>query len=1202
MKKLVLFFVLCGFAFQCWSQNADKISFSLFLIGYSGKYKPDDSAQTAMLKAIQDYHANPKAVLFTGNNVFPSLSETLSGNFDEQKTSLQYQSWRNFQGTIGMVPGLTDWAYGTDNGKDMVKWEYKTMHKLFAGKNFYMPDWACPGPVEIPLTDSLTVILIDTQWWLHPFDTRLGKCDLEDESDVWINLQDALRRNRNKQTVVVGYHPIVSYGEFGGHYSTAASIFGFPVALYRKLLGTRFDLSYPDYQQVSSRMRALLEEFPNIIYASSHERNFQYLTENKVHYIIGGSLAGGTYIKEKKLTCGDREAGFSRIDFYKNGKVVLNFFPEETPDQAFCQSTLYTYQAKANQQISLSGEIVFPESIAKPASTEFSTSQRAIKWMGRNYRDVWVSPVEIPVFDITKEHGGLEIIKRGGGQQTHSLRLKDKQGHQYSLRSLQKFVEGALPEDVQNTFAVDIVQDNISASNPYAALPVAQLADFAGVMHTNPKIVYIPDDDRLGEYKEDLAGHLFLYEERPAGNWSKTKSFGYSANIVGTDDVLEATEDSPQHRVDQQAVLRARIFDTAINDWDRHDDQWRWASFKQGKETFYRPIPRDRDQAFYLNEGILPRIASRKWLMPKIQGFAPLTENMNGLAFNARYFDRTFLTQPDWNQWKATVDSIKTSLTDENIDKAMLAFPKEIQPLCAKRIATILKQRRDNLEEMAREHYLALAKNVNITGSDKNDRFCIFRKNSHQTEVSVFENTAKSNSNPYYHRIFNSDETKEIRLYGLNGDDLFSLDGEVNKGIKIRIIGGKGNDTISNQSLVDAPGKHLFVYDTWGNTQLKSNKDTRNLLSFNKSINYYNRMDFHYDVVSPGVFLGYNPDDGVFLGGGPVFSQNKFRRNETHSIMANFAAKTTAFNVRYMFDSESLSRTIDQHFSIDLKAPDYAMNYFGMGNKTKKSELHNNEYYRLRVNQLTVNYALGHRWGKTASKTDDNKSVNLSEVRLGIFMKRSNIEEKPGYFIADLGSNGLSLDQLKPQIYSGLSASYNYSNLNSKIKPERGFSLALTGNQFFQMNAEKDQFLQLNADFRAYISFTKNPRTVLAYRLGGTAIVGDHPFIEAARLGGKTNLRGYRADRFYGDQSVYQNIELRYKLANFSSYILNGEFGTLLFHDSGRVWYNDENSKTWHKGYGGGLWLSPFEMTIFTLTYNHSREDNLIQVSMNFKF
>ncbi len=856
-------------------------------------------------------------------------------------------------------------------------------------------------------------------------------------------------------------------------------------------------------------------------------------------------------------------------------------------------------------------EAVLPDSVIHPASRQYKASRKKQKWMGKNYRDVWSLPVKVPVFDISTEKGGLKILKSGGGQQTQSIRLEDNQGHQFALRSLEKFVEGALPENVHHTFAVDVVQDNISASNPYAAMPVARLAESAGIMHTNPRVVFVPHDARLGKYRKDVSGNLFLMEERPSGDWSQTESFGFSDDIAGTDDVLEAIMESPAHQVDQKAVLKARIFDTFINDWDRHDDQWRWASFKQEGKTVYRPIPRDRDQAFYVNEGILPWIASRKWLMPKIQGFAPATRNMDGLIYNARYFDRTFLNQPSWNDWQTAVHTLQSLLTDEQIELAMQEFPEEVQPLVAEKTASILKQRRDHLEQMALRHYLTLAKQVDVTGTDRADWFEVNRKANGQTLVSIYSRISGTvMQKPWYQRVFQADETTEIRLYGMDGEDHYALSGEVTKGSRIRIIGGKGADTIVNQSVVKKPGKQTLIYDLKKNTAVSPGKDARIKLSGTPAINTYDRKAFRYNVVTPGVWLGYNQDDGIFIGGGPVFNNYRFRRHDSRSVMVNFATKTSAFNVRYQFDSESEIRGFDHHAGVELKAPNYVMNYFGMGNESLKDDAFGDEYYRLNVNQLILNYALGYRWGKTAreKKEEDeeevkaDKKVNQSELLLGAFFKSSDVEEQTGHFISDLARNGLTKDDLSQKIFSGIYAQYSYSKLNNEINPQEGYQVVFSGEQFFHLNDEQNHFFRLNADLRAYLSLLDNSRAVLAIRAGGMRNFGDFYFLEAAKLGGKTNLRGYLSDRFHGHSSFYQNMEMRFKLSDFSSYILNGELGVLGFYDAGKVWAENEESDKWHQGYGGGFWVSPFEMAVFTVTYNGSREDKMLQVTLNFKF
>ena len=113
-------------------------------------------------------------------------------------------------------------------------------------------------------------------------------------------------------------------------------------------------------------------------------------------------------------------------------------------------------------------------------------------------------------------------------------------------------------------------------------------------------------------------------------------------------------------------VLRARLLDMVLADWDRHDDQWRWLAYPHsGGGVTFRPLPRDRDQALFVNEGFLPHRASVEYLLPRIQGFDYTFRNVNSFNFNARYFDRSFLTELSRADWRALADSVQTSLTDD---------------------------------------------------------------------------------------------------------------------------------------------------------------------------------------------------------------------------------------------------------------------------------------------------------------------------------------------------------------------------------------------------------------------------------------------------------------------------------------------------------------------------------------------------------
>ena len=50
-------------------------------------------------------------------------------------------------------------------------------------------------------------------------------------------------------------------------------------------------------------------------------------------------------------------------------------------------------------------------------------------------------------------------------------------------------------------------------------------------------------------------------------------------------------------------------------------------------------------------------------------------------------------------------------------------------------------------------------------------------------------------------------------LYGLDGVDVFNINGSTRKSIPVRIIGGPGKDEINDRSNVKGPGKHTFIYD-----------------------------------------------------------------------------------------------------------------------------------------------------------------------------------------------------------------------------------------------------------------------------------------------------------------------------------------------------------------------------------------------------
>ena len=765
--------------------NSVSASHSIFLIG-DINYPSSQSVALQLLVEQTQKSNTPNTIIILGNIIYPEgLPDEDEKEFKQAKSYLdsQLNLLKEANAEIFYIPGNQDWAKGKQQGLDNLKNLQKHITKSLDNCTF-IPKDGCPGPIEIALTEDITLITIDSQWYLHQWEKNMDEedCGIETEADVMTLLKDALLRNQGKQVILATHHPLYSEGIHGGHFPIKSLLFplteknedlfiplpGFLYTSYRKYFGNIQDLSHPDYKAYSEGLQALLQEFPNIIFAAGHEHSLQYKQLGSIQHIISGGGGEATYIRKKHNSdFAAQETGFATIKFNTNQQPILNFWSPKSSNSPIYSTALKLQQATKTKE-STHSTIDFNTPIATQASKQYDASPLVNKMIGENYRKEWATTDTFKVFNICKEKGGLKIIQRGGGQQTLSVRLEDKHGKQYVLRSIDKNVGKALDPVLRKTFAVDIVQDAISAAHPYAALTVPLMADAAGVYHTNPRIVYVPDDHNLGIYRKDLANGLYLFEERPAGNRKDVNSFGNSKKIISTPKVLEKTLEDEDHLIDQQAVLRARLFDSFLNDWDRHDDQWRWASFKDDDKTWYRPIPRDRDQVYFLNEGWLTWLMARKWIMPKFQGFDNDTKNMSGLIFNARYFDRTFLTEPSLDQWIETARQMQTNLTNEIITKAIHQLPSNTFKQSGDEIINKLIHRRDNLVDFARRHYYFINKEVNIIGTEQPDLFKVKHQNDGTTNVIVYHLTDEGEQKKaYYNRTFNTSETKEIRLYGL---------------------------------------------------------------------------------------------------------------------------------------------------------------------------------------------------------------------------------------------------------------------------------------------------------------------------------------------------------------------------------------------------------------------------------------------------
>jgi hypothetical protein len=158
----------------------------------------------------------------------------------------------------------------------------------------------------------------------------------------------------------------------------------------------------------------------------------------------------------------------------------------------------------------------------------------------------------------------------------------------------------------------------------------------------------------------------------------------------------------------------------------------------------------------------------------------------------------------------------------------------------AAKIIRKLKDRRDQLPAAADKVYLFLAKKVLVAGSDDDEIFEVKRLPSGETVVEIFREDDKTRT-PFFSRTFKPEETKEITIYALGGDDEIKISGEAKKSINLNVYGGEGEDELEDKSRVKSPGKATVVYDTKRGMIIEPSKEVKKKLTRNVAVHAFDR-------------------------------------------------------------------------------------------------------------------------------------------------------------------------------------------------------------------------------------------------------------------------------------------------------------------------------------------------------------------------
>jgi hypothetical protein len=1169
------------------------IDHTFYLIGNTGF---SESANDPTLKAFKNLieldNSKNNYAIFLGNSFYPAGlpdDNASAKNQALERFEPQLDALKNFNGNVMVLPGKLDWKSSVDGLEN----EEDLLEERLNAEDVLQPNNGCPLE-SIEVGDNIQLIVVDTQWYLEDWNDHPkmnDKCEIRTRSKFFVEIEGELKKNKHKTIIFAMHHPLMTNGPYGGRYGAINQLLPVPglASLIYQIRSQgaiskqdRFNESYHD---LMSRISVLAKDHTRMVFISGHERSLQYLEDDNRKQIISGSGGDETRAalgKQGLFSYGGK--GFAVLDVYKDGTAAVRFL-KTTDTGEF--STLYRkeiIQPEEEYDLSLLPDS-YPETVkASVYDDELVERTGFFKTVwGDHYRKVYGTDVTAKVVLLDTLYGGLTVERAGGGHQTRSLRLKDKKGRDYNMRALRKsavqFLQTVILKDKEveegfrNTLPEDLILDFYTAAHPYGAFTIPKLSDAAGVFHTNPKLYYVPKQKALGKFNKDYGDELYMIVERPDEPYDGAL-FNYPDDIESTDDMLEKLREDEENVLDEKAYIRARMFDMLIGDWDRHNDQWRFAEYKDrdGKDLFV-PIPRDRDQVYANFDGNLLDVVrvlfstSRQFQVYDAELKHTKWFNNAGIKL-----DRAFVENYGRDEWVSQAKYLQENITDQVIEDAFSDLPEEAKDETAEDIKNKLKGRRDNLVKIANEFYDYFSNLQTVTGTDKDDHFEITRQPNGATNIKVFRIKDGDKGTLFVDRTFSREDTREIWVYGLDDDDIFEVKGNGDRPIFIRLIGGQNNDIYRI-----ANGKKVKIYDQ------KSKKNTieeKGGAAVRLTDNYdFNTYDYTKQILSTNLFLpsiGFNPDDGFRIGVSNVYTVNGFQRNpfsQQHRFNAGYYFDTQSWDVNY--EAEFANITTDWNFIIGghYKNPNFSENFFGFGNETINPEYENPELFDMDYNRVRLG-----GYGVHLGILKD--SPYGSTYRLETRFEGIEVEDTPGRFISMFPL--ANPDELV--YFLTAQGTYTYESYDNKVNPGRGmlFQLTLGGTQNLEDTDRIFGFVDPSVTF--YNGLTKDRKLVLKTQAQGQFRLGnDFEFYQGAQIGSDTGLRGFREERFTGRNAAVGSADLRYSFNSFRTGLSPVQLGIFGGYDIGRVWVPNDNSDIWHSDFGGGFWVNAANILSGTL-------------------
>jgi len=716
-------------------------------------------------------------------------------------------------------------------------------------------------------------------------------------------------------------------------------------------------------------------------------------------------------------------------------------------------------------------------------------------------------------------------------------------------------------------------------------------------LHLDPKAYRLADDPRLGVYRDSMAGMLGTVEIKPAEAPNDEPGFAGSRKIVDSEDFFKALRSSRAHRFDEQEFLAVRLIDLMINDADRTPDNSDFARFGDSTEYRWRILPKDRDWAFMDARGWINQFIVHSFY-PKTVAFTP-TYDLKGLTYSTHYHDRRLLQRLTRDDFSAVARRVQATITDDVIEQAIAQLPAGWREgtNASARLRSVLRARRDAIPAAAMALYAQLATDVDVYGTEDDERAEIVRHQDGRVTVTIDgdeptkttasspeaaqnDGGAEAPQRPFYQRTFIPGETEEVRVYLLGGDDQVTVRGAASDAILVRVIGGYDDDVLADS----AGGGKTHLYDSDGENEFIRARGT-----------HVSERPWREPTVANGMRIwgawkpdwggsgGWAPAVDYKSGVGPIVGVSRsmgsygFRRLP-HAWEVKGTALVGATNGRLALHGDVDYRLENSPVAFTLNARASQLEpirFSGYGNETpaisRDLGLANQTVLTF---EPAVVLHLGWRERETHKsevfREEDQTSprVRATQGRLEAGPVVSWIDPDP---VANSPLAALERPGSGTFGHVGARASLELDHTDADAVAMRGWRLSAEARGFPPLWDLSQSFTTTRAEGSVYVPLIPN-RAHLAVRGGASMASGLFPAQYAATIGGWRTLRGYYWERFSGDAAVTGSTELRVPVGTVNL-LLRWNTGVFGLADVGRVWMSGESEGAWHTAFGGGVWL-----------------------------